>query len=210
MLTSLSSLSIPSVYRASSREIKRLDSILRSGIYTNFGEMLGGLSSIRAYSQEKVSSSYSLHRLRRVLTLCPLPSLGQFFIERTEHAIDVENRAYFLSIALQRWLGECRSSRAWSPLSLTPFFSFRFAGVRLDFLGNILILGIGIFGVGFREVSRLLWMDLSSRVLPALTPFPSPCSVRRPRKAWSRPYLLALSHGSLLSAGLSLRYRRAR
>lgn len=43
--------------------------------------MLGGLASVRAYRQQDL------------------------FIARTEHAIDVENRAYFLTIALQRWLG---------------------------------------------------------------------------------------------------------
>ena len=29
----------------------------------------------------------------------------------------------------------------------------RWLGIRLDFLGNILILGIALFGVGFRNVS---------------------------------------------------------
>ncbi|CUA66748.1 hypothetical protein RSOLAG22IIIB_00195 [Rhizoctonia solani] len=41
--------------------------------------------------------------------------------------IDVENKAYFMTIACQRYLG-----------------------VRLDFLGNLLILGIGLIAVGFR------------------------------------------------------------
>lgn len=34
-------------YRASSREVKRLDSLLRSFVYTAYGETLGGLASIR-------------------------------------------------------------------------------------------------------------------------------------------------------------------
>ncbi|KAG8979667.1 hypothetical protein FRB94_011257 [Tulasnella sp. JGI-2019a] len=91
-------------YRASSREVKRLDSLLRSYIYTNFGEMLSGLASVRAYQQQEQ------------------------FIAKTEHSIDVENRAYVLTVVLQRWLG-----------------------IRLDFLGNCLVLGIALFGVGFRE-----------------------------------------------------------
>ncbi len=40
----------------------------------------------------------------------------------------MENRAYYMTIAIQRWLG-----------------------VRLDFLGNILIFGIALFASGFRE-----------------------------------------------------------
>lgn len=60
-------------YRASSREVKRLDSLLRSFIYTNYGEMLTGLASVRAYRQQS------------------------HFIEKTEHSIDVENVSQFQS-----------------------------------------------------------------------------------------------------------------
>lgn len=38
----------------------------------------------------------------------------------------MENRAYFMTIAIQQWLGS-----------------------RLDFLGNLLVLGIGLFAAGF-------------------------------------------------------------
>jgi ABC-type multidrug transport system fused ATPase/permease subunit len=38
-------------YRASSREIKRLDSILRSLLYGHFTETLSGLATIRAYGE---------------------------------------------------------------------------------------------------------------------------------------------------------------
>lgn len=48
----------------------------------------------------------------------------------TKCSIYTENQAYYMTITLQRWLG-----------------------IRLDFLGNILILGIALFGVGFRNVS---------------------------------------------------------
>lgn len=40
----------------------------------------------------------------------------------------MENRAYYMTIVIQRWLG-----------------------VRLDFLGNLLILGIALFASGFRD-----------------------------------------------------------
>ena len=40
----------------------------------------------------------------------------------------MENRAYYMTIAIQRWLG-----------------------VRLDLLGNFLILGIALFASGFRK-----------------------------------------------------------
>lgn len=40
----------------------------------------------------------------------------------------MENRAYYLTISIQRWLS-----------------------IRLDLFGNILILGIGLFAAGFRR-----------------------------------------------------------
>lgn len=40
----------------------------------------------------------------------------------------MENRAYYMFIVLQRWLS-----------------------LRLDFFGNILVLGIGLFAAGFRR-----------------------------------------------------------
>jgi hypothetical protein len=40
----------------------------------------------------------------------------------------MENRAYYMTLVIQRWLG-----------------------IRLDILGNILILGIGLFAAGFRK-----------------------------------------------------------
>ncbi|KAL8287275.1 hypothetical protein RQP46_003727 [Phenoliferia psychrophenolica] len=90
-------------YRASSREVKRIDSLQRSFIYSNFGEMLSGLATVRAYQAQGV------------------------FVSNTEKAVDDENQAYYLTVTFQHWLG-----------------------IRLDFLGNILILGIALFGVGFR------------------------------------------------------------
>ncbi|EJU01830.1 hypothetical protein DACRYDRAFT_52395 [Dacryopinax primogenitus] len=91
-------------YRRTSVEVKRMDSILRSNLYASYSETLTGLATVRAYREQ------------------------QRFVTTTEHAIDVENRAYFMTITLQRWLG-----------------------MRLDFLGNCLILGIGLFSVGFRN-----------------------------------------------------------
>lgn len=40
-------------YRNCSREIKRLDAIARSPLYSHFGETLTGLSTIRAYAEQE-------------------------------------------------------------------------------------------------------------------------------------------------------------
>ncbi|KAF2005508.1 multidrug resistance-associated protein 1 [Amniculicola lignicola CBS 123094] len=67
-------------YLRTSRELKRLDSISRSPIYAHFQESLSGMSTIRAYSQQK-----------------------RFELEN-EWRIDANLRAYVPSINANRWL----------------------------------------------------------------------------------------------------------
>ncbi|TFK28166.1 ABC protein [Coprinopsis marcescibilis] len=71
---------LASFYRASAREIKRLDSILRSLLYSHLSESLTGLPTLRSYGQ--------------------LPR----FVRDNEFFIDLENRALFLLVTNQRWL----------------------------------------------------------------------------------------------------------
>jgi ATP-binding cassette subfamily C (CFTR/MRP) protein 1 len=67
-------------YIRTSRELKRLDSITKSPIYAHFQETLGGVSTIRAYKQQK-----------------------RFSFEN-ERRMDSNLRAYFPSISANRWL----------------------------------------------------------------------------------------------------------
>ncbi|KAJ3915478.1 multidrug resistance-associated ABC transporter [Lentinula edodes] len=93
-------------YRRSSVETKRLDSLMRSALYSSYSETLTGLSTIRAYREQASARS----------------------VLNAQNGLDLENRAYYMTISIQRWLS-----------------------IRLDFLGNILILGIALFAAGFRE-----------------------------------------------------------
>ncbi len=68
-------------YRKTSREIKRVDSISRSAIYSSFGEQLSGLPVIRAFGQQ------------------------DNFERKLQVAVNVECQAYIITIAIQRWLG---------------------------------------------------------------------------------------------------------
>jgi ATP-binding cassette, subfamily C (CFTR/MRP), member 1 len=64
-------------YRESAREMKRLDSSLRSLLYSHFAESLSGLATIRAYGETNR------------------------FIRDDHYFIDLENRALFLTITNQ-------------------------------------------------------------------------------------------------------------
>jgi ATP-binding cassette subfamily C (CFTR/MRP) protein 1 len=69
-----------SYYRASAREMKRFESVLRSSLFAKFSEGLSGTACIRAYG------------------------LQDRFIVDIRKAIDEMNSAYFLTFSNQRWL----------------------------------------------------------------------------------------------------------
>ncbi|KAG7527800.1 hypothetical protein FFLO_06590 [Filobasidium floriforme] len=91
-------------FNRSSREIKRLESLQESLIYSSFGEQLDGLSTIRAHGMQDQ------------------------FLQRLRLAVDHHMRTEYLIVAARQWLV-----------------------LRLDSLGAILVLGIGLFGVGLRN-----------------------------------------------------------
>ncbi|KEF53828.1 ATPase [Exophiala aquamarina CBS 119918] len=69
-----------SYYRASAREIKRHESVLRSTVFARFSESVSGVSSIRAYGLQK------------------------YFTSRVRDAIDQMDSAYYITFANQRWV----------------------------------------------------------------------------------------------------------
>ncbi|RVX68489.1 hypothetical protein B0A52_07913 [Exophiala mesophila] len=69
-----------SYYRASARDVKRHESVLRSHVFARFSESVSGVASIRAYGLQK------------------------YFIGRVRDSIDEMNSAYYLTFANQRWV----------------------------------------------------------------------------------------------------------
>ncbi|EIW71607.1 hypothetical protein TREMEDRAFT_27765 [Tremella mesenterica DSM 1558] len=124
-----------SYYRKTSRELKRLDSLLRSHVYSAVGEQLAGLTVIRAFGQQTN------------------------FQHRLQSSIDGQNRAYILSITLQRWLA-----------------------VRLVVCSQGLVLLIAIFGVAFRNTVNaskfgvvLTYAASTASILNSLVPLFATC-----------------------------------
>jgi ABC-type multidrug transport system fused ATPase/permease subunit len=91
-------------YRSTSRELKRLDSIARSPLYAHFSESLTGLSTLRAYRVQ------------------------DRFIDLNQKHQDASNRAFYLTLIIQRWLA-----------------------IRLDVIANLLTFFVMLFAVIFRN-----------------------------------------------------------
>ncbi|XP_078610231.1 multidrug resistance-associated protein 1-like isoform X2 [Branchiostoma floridae x Branchiostoma japonicum] len=91
-------------YLATSRQLKRIESISRSPIYSHFGETVQGTSTIRAYGR------------------------GQQFFFQNQAKVDENHMAYYPTIVSNRWLA-----------------------LRLEFLGNCIVLFAGLFAVIGRE-----------------------------------------------------------
>ena len=126
-------------YRASSVETKRLDSLLRSLLYASYSGESRKSRELSYIAHLTCRNSHGVEHRPSVPFPGKLPStesaIGLFmggipqdrFVSKSNESLDQENRAYYMTIAIQRWLG-----------------------VRLDILGNILILGICLFAAGFR------------------------------------------------------------
>ncbi|KAJ3101164.1 hypothetical protein HDU97_001630 [Phlyctochytrium planicorne] len=72
---------VQSLFRRTTRELKRLDSVMRSPLFAHFASGLSGLATIRAYGVQRKFSNKNLELL------------------------DWTNRAYFPLLLSQRWLG---------------------------------------------------------------------------------------------------------
>ena len=138
-------------YRRSSVETKRLDSrFFMDHIQVIFSysqcwillictirETLTGLSTIRAHREQ--AGRFILWFLFLAQNRC---------VKEAEHGIDMENRAYLITISMQQWLA-----------------------VQLDLFGNALVLGIGFFAAGFRttvnpaKIGVVLSYTLASRFI---------------------------------------------
>uniref|UniRef100_A0A4W3JNK8 ATP-binding cassette, sub-family C (CFTR/MRP), member 3 n=1 Tax=Callorhinchus milii TaxID=7868 RepID=A0A4W3JNK8_CALMI len=91
-------------YVATSRQLKRLESVSRSPVYSHFSETISGSSVVRAYGR------------------------GASFIHMSDVKVDTNQKSYFPGIVANRWLG-----------------------IRIEFIGNCIVLFAALFAVIGRD-----------------------------------------------------------
>uniref|UniRef100_T1JBD6 ABC-type glutathione-S-conjugate transporter n=1 Tax=Strigamia maritima TaxID=126957 RepID=T1JBD6_STRMM len=92
------------LYIEVSRQLKRLESVSRSPIYSHFSETITGLTTIRAFHCEEA------------------------FLRKLEDKVDYNHVIYYSQLVAKRWLG-----------------------IRLEVIGQIIVLSAGIFAVTGRD-----------------------------------------------------------
>ncbi|XP_065206730.1 multidrug resistance-associated protein 1-like isoform X3 [Planococcus citri] len=98
-------------YVATSRQLKRLESVSRSPIYSHFGETVAGAQSIRAYGRQEK------------------------FIKQSEEKVDFNQKSYYPNIVSNRWL----SVRLETVGNIIIFFAALFAVLGRDTLSPGLV-----------------------------------------------------------------------
>ncbi|CAD6567059.1 MAG: hypothetical protein TREMPRED_003289 [Tremellales sp. Tagirdzhanova-0007] len=139
---------VASYYRQTSREVKRVDSILRSFIYSSFGEQLAGLAVIRAFGQQNN------------------------FERRLQHSVNMECQAYIITITIQRWLGIRLDLLSYSLVMLISIFGAVFRdSISPSKLGVVLTYSLSAASVfsNLNNVERVQYYnDLAIEADPVL------------------------------------------
>ncbi|KAG0308528.1 hypothetical protein BGZ98_007707 [Dissophora globulifera] len=173
-------------YRSTSREIKRLDSTLRSVLYSYFAESLTGMGTLRAYD-----------RIKRAIVI-------------NQTRIDLGNRAYYLFQMGTRWIALRVQLLGALVILLTSVtvigarFSFNAALAGLVLSYTVRIAGdlswvlqcIATMENNMNSVERLVYYTKNLPQEPARESLPN----LKPAKSWPK-------HGAITFKDVSMRYR---
>jgi ABC-type multidrug transport system fused ATPase/permease subunit len=172
-------------YRNSSRELKRLESVAKSPIFSHFSETLNGLSTIRAFNTQK-----------------------QFF-EGSRDLNDAFSRAYFNNNASNRWLAIRLEFIGNMAVGCAALFSVLASTSPTDagLIGLSITYALEVTGTlnwSIRTFTQLeTYMIASERIKEYTTMETEAATVvesNRPPKSWP-------SHGRLEFNDVKLRYR---
>ncbi|KAJ3214883.1 Multidrug resistance-associated protein 1 [Dinochytrium kinnereticum] len=175
---------VQSFFRNTTRELKRLDSVMRSPLFAHFASGLSGLATIRAYGVQKK------------------------FTDKNLDLLDWTNRAYFPLLLSQRWLGLRLEAIATFMILCACIFAVaaRFtvgaglAGLTISYSLQI----TGVLNWCVREFTELEQHLVSAERMLEFDDLkeeaPEVIETARPPKAWP-------TKGEIKFEGLELRYR---
>ena len=172
-------------YQSSAREVKRLEAVQRSFVYSNFNEVLGGISTIKAFRSE-----------RR-------------FLKKSDFLIDRMNEASYLVIVLQRWVSICLDSIAiLLALVITLLCVTRQFDISAASVGVLLTYVLQLPGLlnGLLRAMTLGENDMNSveRIVNYATELPQEAAYRKPEMTPQEPWP---SNGEVVFDNVSLSYR---
>lgn len=146
-------------YIATSRQLRRLESISRSPVYSHFTETLQGVATIRAFDQQERFINESMLKLdENQETYYPgiaSHRWNQIGLFVSYHIMSMD-AFFFKSLMSLFWMLKelCLCSKALLNVNLTFLTSVhlcRWLAVRLEFVGNCLVLFAAIFAAVGRE-----------------------------------------------------------
>ncbi|KAG0048480.1 hypothetical protein BGZ83_006567 [Gryganskiella cystojenkinii] len=174
-------------YQSTSRELKRLDSNLRSHLYSYFSETLAGMNTLKAYHEHGIHNA----------------------IDRNQRNMDRSNKVYYLILFGMRWIGirvftvgyllnfTAVALIVWTRTSISPAT----AGLVLSYLARLsseLTWAVNCYANvenNMNSAERLLYYTDSLEQEP-----PAEISDQKPPLAWP-------SQGHISFKEVSMRYR---
>ncbi|EFA78278.1 ABC transporter C family protein [Heterostelium album PN500] len=124
------------IYRNTSRELKRMESISRSPIFSSVGESYSGLVTIRSFKQQ------------------------QRFINQIHTQIDVNQRLYFYSYACHRWMGTRLELIASTAVFFSSLFSIYSSASNPGLAGLAVTSALGMTGFLNRLVRQYTTLEV--------------------------------------------------
>ncbi|GBG71636.1 hypothetical protein CBR_g9052 [Chara braunii] len=174
---------IEAYYLHASRELKRLDALLHSPIFSHFAETIRGLSTIRAFCKQEA------------------------FVQLNYSQVNDSSRAYLASISVNRWLGVRLELIGAALVSSVAFISFLGLGTGAGAVGLALTSALSISNVmnwmvrvsaemetSMNSVERILEYTSLETEAPAIVP------ENRPPHDWPQ-------RGTIEAVDVWVRYR---
>lgn len=96
---------------------------MRSSLYAHFSETLTGLPTIRAYREQNRFIRFAFLNNFLISSILILILYEFLYCSINERFTDIENKAYFLTVVVQRWLGIRLESIANALIFFTSIFT---------------------------------------------------------------------------------------